>query len=71
MSLDGAAVDALMQRMRDEPEATQRMFILYYGYGMKLGEIATELRTTEAAVKSRLLRVRKKLRTTFGEESVQ
>ena len=47
------------------------MFILYYGYGMKLGEIATELHTTEAAVKSRLLRVRKKLRTTFGEESVQ
>ncbi len=71
LSLDGAAVDALMQRMRDEPEATQRMFILYYGYGMKLGEIATELHTTEAAVKSRLLRVRKKLRTTFGEESVQ
>ena len=69
LSLNGAAVDALMQRMRNEPEATQRIFILYYGYGMKLGEIASELHTTEAAVKSRLLRVRKKLRTTLGEEN--
>ncbi len=71
LSLDGAAVDALMRHMRDEPEATQRMFILYYGYGMKLGDIAREMGTTDSAVKSRLVRVRKKLRTTFGEESVQ
>ena len=33
--------------------------------------IAKEMGTTDSAVKSRLVRVRKKLRTTFGEESVQ
>ncbi len=71
LSLDFAAVDEILSRIKTEPESTQRMFILYYGYGMKLGDIAKEMGTTDSAVKSRLVRVRKKLRTTFGEESVQ
>ena len=51
------------------PELTQRMFILYYGYGMKLGDIAKETGTSAVVVKSRLARVRRKLRTSLGEEN--
>ena len=36
---------------------------------MKLGDIAKETGTTATGVKSRIARVRKKLRTTFGEEN--
>ena len=68
LSLDHAAIDDVLDRLRDEPASTQRMFILYYGYGMKLGDIAKETGTTEASVKCRLARVRRKIRTSFEEE---
>ncbi|MBQ1631872.1 MAG: RNA polymerase sigma factor [Clostridia bacterium] len=70
LSLDHAEIGDVLDRLRREAECTQRMFILYYGYGMKLGDIAKETGTTAASVKSRLARVRKKLRTYFGEENV-
>lgn len=69
LSLDHAAVGDVLDRLKSEPELTQRMFLLYYGYGMKLGDIARETGTTENAVKSRLVRVRRKLRTILGEEN--
>ena len=69
LSLDHAAIGDILERLKSEPELTQRMFILYYGYGMKLGDIAKETGTTATGVKSRIARVRKKLRTTFGEEN--
>ena len=69
LSLDRAAVGDVLDRLKRESESTQRMFILYYGYGMKLGDIAKETGTTEASVKSKLARVRRKLRTSFGEEN--
>ena len=69
LSLDRAAIGDVLDRLKDEPELTQRMFILYYGYGMKLGDIAKETGTTAASVKMRLARVRKKLRTSLGEEN--
>lgn len=69
LSLDFAAVDEILSRIKTEPESTQRMFLLYYGYGMKLGDIAKEMGTTDSAVKSRLVRVRRKLRADFGEEN--
>ena len=68
LSLDSVAVDEITKQIKAEPERTQRMFILYYGYGMKLGDIAMEMGTTAAAVKSKLVRVRKKLRATLQEE---
>ncbi len=68
LSLDHAAIEYVLDRLKDEPESTQRMFILYYGYGMKLGDIAKETGTTAAIVKNRLYRVRKKIRTSFEEE---
>ena len=58
----------VLDRLKHEPAETQRMFLLYYGYGMTLGDIALETGKTMSAVKSRLVRVRRKLRTTFGEE---
>lgn len=70
LSLDHAAIGDVLDRLKREPESTQRMFILYYGYGMKLGDIAKETGTTAGGVKSRLARVRKKLRTSLGEENV-
>ena len=70
LSLDHAAIGDVLNRLKDEPASTQRMFILYYGYGMKLGDIARETGTTEASVKSRLARVRRKLRASFGEENI-
>ena len=69
LSLDHAAIGDILQRLKSEPELTQRMFILYYGYGMKLGDIAKETGTTAASVKSKLARVRKKLRASLGEEN--
>ena len=68
LSLDFIAANEITERLKTEPERTQRMFILYYGYGMKLGDIASEMGTTAAGVKSKLLRVRKKLRATLHEE---
>ena len=69
LCLDKAAVSEIISCLKTEPELTQRMFILYYGYGMKLGDIAKEIGATEAGVKSRLKRVRKKLRAKLGEEN--
>ncbi len=70
LTLDFVAADEITSFLQAEPERTQRMFILYYGYGMKLGDIATEMGTTAAGVKSKLLRVRKKLRATFEKEKL-
>lgn len=71
LSLDRIETAELFETLKHEPERTRRIFILYYGYGMKLGEIAQETGTTEAGVKSLLARVRKKLRTSLGEEHAQ
>lgn len=69
LSLDFVAIDEITKRLKSEPERTQRMFILYYGYGMKLGDIALEMGTTAAGVKSRLVRLRRKLKTSYEEEN--
>lgn len=69
LSLDRAAVGDVLDQLKREPADTQRMFILYYGYGMKLGDIAKETGTTAVSVKSRLARVRRKLRASLGEEN--
>jgi len=69
LSLDRAAVGDVLDQLKREPADTQRMFILYYGYGMKLGDIAKETGTTAASVKSKLARMRRKLRASLGEEN--
>ena len=69
LGLKSAAADEIFDALKSEPELTRRVFLLYYGYGMKLGEIADEMGSTEAGVKSRLVRARRKLRERFGEEN--
>ena len=71
LCLDRVAIGDVLDRLKHEPAETQRMFLLYYGYGMSLGDIAQETGKTASAVKSRLVRVRRKLRTTLGEEKEQ
>lgn len=65
LGLGNAAIKEILDALRDEPELTRRVFILYYGYGMKHSEIAEEMGTTEAAVKSRLVRARRRIRERF------
>lgn len=69
--LDCASVGEILACIEGESDVTKRMFILYYGYGMKLCDIAEEMGATEAGVKSRLQRVRKKTRTKLNEEDEQ
>lgn len=61
LCLASASADEILSQLKNEPEITRRMFILRYGYGMKLSEIAREMGVTEAGVKSRLARVREKI----------
>ena len=68
MGLDRAAAGEILACIEGESDATKRSFILYYGYGMQLCDIAKEMGTTEAGVKSRLLRVRKKIKTKLDQE---
>lgn len=68
LGLDHIAIDELRNAIKDEPESTQRMFLLYYGYEMKLHEIASEMGTTTASVKNRLARLRRKLKTMYEKE---
>ena len=68
LCLDRAAIDDILDRLRSESKETQRVFLLHYGYGMKIADIARETGATTASVKSRLARVRRSLRQTFGEE---
>ena len=67
-SLDCASVEEILACIEGESDVMKRMFILYYGYGMKLSDIAAEMGTTEVGVKCRLLRVRKKIRTMLNKE---
>lgn len=69
--LDCASVDEILACIEGESDAAKRIFILHYGYGMKLCDIAKEMGATEAGVKSRLLRVRRKIRTKLNEEDEQ
>lgn len=61
-------VDEVWKQIRSESELTQRVFLLYYAYGLHLKEIATVLHLTEAAVKNRLLRTQRKIRKQLIEE---
>ena len=65
LGLEHLTADEVWAQVRSEPETTQRMFILFYGYEMRIREIADALGTTEASVKNRLLRVRNKLKETY------
>ena len=69
LGVSAAASEEIISLLKTEPELTRRIFILCYGYGMKLGEIAEEMGVTEAAVRSRLARARKRIREQIKEEN--
>jgi len=48
--------------IRNEPLASYKAFTLYYGFSMRICDIASALGATEPAVKQRLMRTRNKIR---------
>lgn len=61
----------LYQAISRLPEQVRLSVILYYLEGYSIKEIAELMDTTEGAVKNRLQRARKKLRTELEEEAVE
>ena len=52
----------ILQEMNTMKQEDQDIFLYYYYYAKSIKEIAKELNVTEAKVKSRLFRIRKKLK---------
>lgn len=71
LGINYAAAEEIVSALEDEPELTRRIFLLAYGYGMKLGDIADGMGLTEAAVRSRLARARNRIRIKLKEEKEQ
>ncbi len=68
-TLSHLEAEAVWAFVREESDLTQRVFVLYYGYEMRQKEIAEALGLSEAAVKNRLLRTQKKIRSRLSEET--
>ncbi len=56
--------------VRQEPLLSYKAFTLYYGFSMRISNIASELGITEAAVKQRLMRTRNTIRTELKGEQL-
>ena len=54
--------------VRGEPLLSYKAFTLYYGFSMRICDIARAIGTTEPAVKQRLMRTRNKIRTELKTE---
>ncbi len=54
--------------VRQEPLLSYKAFTLYYGFSMRIAEIAAALGVTEAAVKQRLMRTRNHIRAELKGE---
>lgn len=65
---DRALTDRVWELVRTASGDSYRAFVLHYSFGMSLTEIAAALDTTEAAVKSRLYRLRQTIRDNMKEE---
>ncbi len=68
--IEHMTTERIWQLVEQESPLSQKVFILFYGYGMSLQQIAEELELTEGAVKSRLLRARNRIRETLRKEEV-
>ena len=64
--------DEMMKRVWEivgrEPLLSYKAFTLYYGFSMRVSNIASALEITEAAVKQRLMRTRNKIRAELKGE---
>ena len=67
-SLDRLTADEIWQIVEREPQLSQKVFILYYEYEMRVAEIAQATGLTESAVKNRLLHTRNHIRTAMQKE---
>ena len=67
-SLERLTAEEIWTLLERESELTQRVFVLYYGYEMRIKEIASALKLSESAVKNRLLRTQKKLRSSLSKK---
>ncbi len=60
--------DEIWACVRRESELSQKIFILFYGYGMKTGQIAEALGQKDVTVRSRLSRTRDNIRSQLYQE---
>ena len=67
-ALDRLTLDEIWEQVRQQPEATQKVFVLYYGHDMSIRDIAEALGMTESAVKNRLMHARSKIRIAMQKE---
>ncbi len=67
-SLDRLTLDEIWAIVEREPQLSQKVFILYYEYDMRVAEIAQATGLTESAVKNRLLHTRNRIRTVMQKE---
>lgn len=67
-AVNAALLEQIMALVHAEPPETQRIFTLYYGFGLSAREIAGELGGRDAAVRSRLYRLTQKIRTELRKD---
>ncbi len=63
-----ALTDRVWELVRQAPADGYRAFVLHYSFGMTVPEIAKALNLSEAAVKSRLYRLRQTIRDNMSKE---
>lgn len=61
--MDRALAEEVFEHAKTLPQELYRTFMLFYGFEMSVSEIAETLGTGTEAIKSRLFRARKQLRT--------
>lgn len=62
IAIDRNMTESILQAARDLPAESYRTFVLYYGYGLSVAEIAEELQMGKDAIKVRLFRARNSIR---------
>ena len=67
--MDRALAEQILTKAKQLPTELYRAFVLYYGYELSVAQIATTLGVGKEAVKSRLFRARKQLRTVYDDRN--
>ena len=62
IAIDRSMTETILRAARDLSSESYRTFVLYYGYGLSVAEIAQTLRIGQDAVKVRLFRSRNAIR---------
>ena len=67
--MDRALAEQILAQAKLLPKELYRTFVLYYGYELSVSEVAAALGVGKEAVKSRLFRARKQLRTVYDDRN--